>query len=480
MHIKSKATLKQLVILLTIVTLSACQSLSKDKNSPPVIAAYSMYAPANDGSTLLYARAIVNSIDANCPILSGSDRSRVKMTPRGLHPGATNFPVKVCEASISAGVSYKVSSSKFELAAATNSPSKVLVFGDSGCEPKDCKPGEAAQPFSNLAEEGAKVGAELILHMGDYNYRGTSGSLQDKPKTIYAYDAGDGGYGGPSCGYVDNDYYSQNASDSTRPDKWQYWYEDFFLPAKHLLVTAPWVFSRGNHELCSRAGLGWFYFFGPGSSLTAGIPQLACPNQGSIAHPFNNAVNSISMVQPYVVSLEPLDLWVVDSANACDASADNPLTAQYSLQIDSLQLEQLKKTQSAASKPVWMMTHRPTWGATVDTQDGADPVISSMSVMLQTAVKETESGVYPESVKLLLSGHMHLYQDVSFLGTKRPPQVVVGNSGVKLNKSATGNYQATIDDDAATINQFDGFGFMLMTLGEDGNWTGSYRRQFFR
>ena len=29
-------------------------------------------------------------------------------------------------------------------------------------------------------------------------------------------------------------------------------------PAAELLATAPWVVARGNHELCSRAGLGWF------------------------------------------------------------------------------------------------------------------------------------------------------------------------------------------------------------------------------
>lgn len=455
------------LILVAAIGGSGCTTLTADSSSNDVIAAYSLFAPAADGSTLLYARAVIAGAESKCPTLTGSDQSSIAMSLRGLRPDKAHFPVTVCEATIASEVSYQVSGSTFQLPSATYSPSSILVYGDSGCDAGVCQPGEAASPFAQLADAGKQADAQLILHMGDYNYRGTSGSLQDKSEKIYAYDAGDGGYDGPICGYVDNAYYSQNASDSSKPDEWQYWYEDFFLPAQGLLTEAPWVFSRGNHELCSRAGPGWFYFFGPGSSLQEGIPQLVCPNQGANARPANNAVNSIVMVQPYTVSLQPVDLWVIDSANACDASADNPLTAQYALQLDDL-----AQSQKSPDKPVWMVTHRPTWGAEVSSQSGATD-ISTLNVMLQTAVKESAGGTFPANVQLLLAGHMHLYQDVSFPGTSRPPQVVVGNSGVSLNNSATGNYQATIDSESALINQLDRFGYMLMSLQADGSWTAS-------
>ena len=468
MYSKSNKAFKRSALVLAAFGLAACSVLNPADKTPDVIAAYSLFAPAADGGTLLYARVVVDGVDSPCPTLSGSNQSTVISSARGLRPDPANFPITVCEARIAPGISYQVSSSTLELAAASLAPSSVLIYGDSGCNPKTCKPGEAASPFARLAEDGAKAGAELILHMGDYNYRGTSGSLRNKPTKIYPYDAGDGGYAGPTCGYIDSPYYSQNASDSPHPDQWRYWYEDFFLPAKPLLPTAPWVFSRGNHELCSRAGLGWFYFFGPGSSINGGMPQLSCPNQGSLARPSNNAVNSIIMVQPYVLSLQPVDLWIMDSTNACDASADNPLTAQY-----TLQLNQLQQRLSSASKPVWMITHRPTWGAAVDTSQGPTPAIGSLNVMMQTAIKESEAPAIPAAVQLLLSGHLHLFQDVSFPNSTRPPQLIVGNSGVSLNKSATGNYQATIDGKAATINQLDGFGYMLMSLQADGSWKGS-------
>ncbi|GLQ31991.1 metallophosphoesterase [Litoribrevibacter albus] len=472
LSIQLSNALKISIFLIISVCLSACGLWNKTKQPADVVAVYSLFAPASNGGNengepVLYARAVLNSLGAACPILTGSDQSTVKMSERGFHPDRTNFPVTVCEAMISVGVSYRVSNSEFELAAATLAPSEVLVYGDTGCKASVCKPGEAASPFSKLAKAGATRGAELILHMGDYNYRGTSGSLKKKPEKIYAYDAGDGGYDGASCGYVGTPYYSQNASDSSKPDQWQYWYEDFFLPAQELLTTAPWVFARGNHELCSRAGVGWFYFFGPGSSLEGGISQLVCPNQGSIARPAYNAVNSINMIQPYVVSLEPLDLWVMDSANACDASSDNPLTSEFTQQF-----EQLQAQLPSNDKPVWMLTHRPTWGAEIDTSQSTPTAVSSLNVMLQTALKQSEGAAFASQVQLLLSGHMHLYQDISFPGSTRPPQIVIGNSGVSLNKSTTGNYQGTIDGKAAQVNQLDEFGYLLMSLKEQGQWQG--------
>src|SRR5207248_1172239 len=38
------------------------------------------------------------------------------------------------------------------------------------------------------------------------------------------------------------------------------WEADLFAPARPLLAAAPWVFVRGNHESCFRAGQGWFRF----------------------------------------------------------------------------------------------------------------------------------------------------------------------------------------------------------------------------
>ena len=41
------------------------------------------------------------------------------------------------------------------------------------------------------------------------------------------------------------------------------WYYELFKPFKGLLEAAPWVMVRGNHEICSRAGLGFIFLLSP-------------------------------------------------------------------------------------------------------------------------------------------------------------------------------------------------------------------------
>ena len=75
-------------------------------------------------------------------------------------------------------------------------------------------------------------------------------------------------------------YWSQNMQGSPIPDVWPAWRDDFFMPAARLMKTAPWLLVRGNHELCSRAGPGWFYLLDPASALLGGARiQESCPPQ---------------------------------------------------------------------------------------------------------------------------------------------------------------------------------------------------------
>jgi hypothetical protein len=46
-------------------------------------------------------------------------------------------------------------------------------------------------------------------------------------------------------------------------DNWDTWKADFFKPAAPLLAVAPWIATRGNHEICARAGLGFMLFLDP-------------------------------------------------------------------------------------------------------------------------------------------------------------------------------------------------------------------------
>jgi hypothetical protein len=459
---KPVKVLKQLwLFLATLVILhvTGCsQGSSSSPRDTPTTYAYSMLAPGQNGSTIIYARILLDAENYACPILTGSDGSSLKTLLRPMYPdGVTTsarFPITVCEAVMAEGVSYSVSNT-LEINAVTLAASMVQVYGDSGCETSDCPGVTPSSQFQALANLGAKQSPNLILHMGDYNYRGTAGAITG---STYAYDAGDGGFGGDTCGLQET-YYSQNARNSPRPDSWPNWQADFFEAAQTLLPTAPWIFARGNHELCSRAGPGWFYLMGPGSSLPgAGQAQMQCPDQGDFNSPPTTAEPHITMIPPYMLSLGAIDVWVMDTANACDALATNTLTAQYQAQYEALA--------NTAQNITWIISHRPIWGF----QESGDP---SVNQMLQTALANSTDGELPPTVQLSLAGHMHIFESLSFLqDSTRPPQIVIGNSGVSLNdQPANGDFTQTVDGQPAVGNAMQEFGFLSMSVGSSA-WRG--------
>lgn len=171
------------------------------------------------------------------------------------------------------------------------------------------------------------------------------------------------------------------------------------------------------------------------------------------------------MLDPYLLELESLALWVMDSANACDSRSPQTLTRQYRDQY-----AQLQRLASRVKTPLWMMTHRPLWG-----QSG--PVgTPSITDMLQTALKTTLSQQLPSEVSLSLSGHMHIYQSLTFgKGSDRPPQLVVGNSGVSLSQTgANSGFSTQIDGKRAQGNTQGEFGYISIKLEKDHQWQGQF------
>jgi hypothetical protein len=209
------------------------------------------------------------------------------------------------------------------------------------------------------------------------------------------------------------------------------------------------VFSRGNHELCSRAGFGWFYLLDPGSALLGGgAAQRSCPDQ--------TGTEPLLFTPPYALDLGTLGLAVVDSANACDHGVNFPET--YTRQLARL-------GRVTPDRPSWLVTHRPLWGL----RENPAQVINQT---LQQALREQPDEKPPAKFELVLSGHMHRFEAVSF-AADRPPQLIIGNSGGSLaTDPPNGPFTATIDGLPATGTSRDVFGFMDVTLGADGAWRG--------
>lgn len=437
-------------------------------------AAYVLLAESPAGSTVAFARVIVDS-KQDCPALIGKGKERIKMKPRRNPHG---FPVKVCEARYPFGRSLSVEGGP-QLPKVTEAPARIAVLGDSGCKPKDqagCGLDDPQWPLPTLAKAAAASHPDLVLHVGDYNYRGTpsgfKATVDGQEVQRWYYDAGDGAEPSELCG-LPGPYYSQNSTGNKDADSWDAWWLDFFQPAAPLLAAAPWVFTRGNHELCSHGGPGWFYFLDASSDLPeGGGRQLSCPSQDGEGP----ALPHLQLVEPQVLHLGELDLLVLDSANACD---------QLPGLVDVYQRQLTAATKRLRGKKAWLMSHRPIWGVADDAEplygcDGkpqAGPAMpyAEMNQTLQCALQGEAGEALLRKLDQLLVGHMHRFEALSFAApSHRPPTLVVGNSGIAEDpEPPTGAFAQTVDGAPALGFSLAQFGYLELTRGSHGAWQGA-------
>lgn len=431
---------------------------------------------ASAGKPVAYARVIQDDGFA-CPQVAADCTGGITqpMTARdkpwadaAAHcPAGGCFPVTVCEASVPFNQKTQVclNGPPIELPVPRSGPAKILVMGDTGCKDGshtgdgggDCghkgNLTELAQPFETLVSSNARTAFELVLHMGDYNYRGTPGSVRWQREgggktTHHPYDAGDGA---PSCGQSPSDRFrTQASSRSLLPDQWDIWRKDFFAPAKPLLAAAPWVFARGNHELCSRAGPGYFYFLDAGFK-PAGT-QVDCPALPSgNDHPSNPFL--YSRVSPMArIDLDTLSLIVLDSANACDTSVPAPgnhFRTAYENQFQQLVVPKTGTT--------WIMSHRPIWKN-------------------QTLQATSNDGKALDGIALSLAGHEHLFESITPTGSSYPAEIVAGNGGVSLGGDFDGCFQQPLAGQQPWVQGVTGHGFLQLALTTSGSgqpgWSG--------
>ncbi len=454
--------------------LAGCSLWAKPAPAQPAVyAAYVLLAETPTGSTAAFARVIVDP-GRDCPALLGPGTERIAMTPRRNPHG---FTVKVCEARYPVGRSLTVEGGP-RLPPVVETPSRIAVLGDSGCKPKDqagCGLDDPQWPFPALAKAAAASHPDLVLHVGDYNYRGTpsgfKATVDGQQVQRWYYDAGDGATPAEKCG-LPGPYYSQNSKGNPDTDRWDAWWLDFFQPAGDLLTAAPWVFARGNHELCSHAGPGWFYFLDASSDLAeGGGKQLTCPSQDGEGP----ALPHLQLVEPQVLHLGDLDLLVLDSANACDQLPG--LTDVYRSQLTAA-------AQRLHGHKAWLMTHRPIWGVEgspalygCDGQPASGPTVSNgvLNQTLQCALHgETGEALLPK-IDQILVGHMHRFEALTFAApAHRPPTLIVGNGGVVEDTGPpTGAFAQTVD--GAPVSGFSviSFGYLELSRGSNGNWQGA-------
>jgi hypothetical protein len=319
-----------------------------------------VWVELGDGGRAI-ARVVATRVEG-CPaiLVDGVDHP---MTPR--QPVPKGF-LPACEFSLPAGAKSALVNGQ-ALSVPQPDPARIVVLGDTGCRIKGdrlqaCND-SAKWPFKRVAEAAASERPNLVIDVGDYLYR------EDPCPAAAA----------AQCG------------GSLSGDHWEVWDADFFQPAAKLLEAAPWVFSRGNHENCQRAWIGWFYYLDPHEWTS--VCQEAPP--------------------PYTVQLGKFQLIAFDSSAVSEAQVQPEQRNAYSAELASLH-----------ASHAWLVDHHPFFGIRPG-DSGSPPVVQTVTL------QEAWDRAAPKGIDMILSGHTHLFEALSY-GWARPVQIVAGEGGTSL------------------------------------------------
>ena len=320
------------------------------------------------------------------------------------------FPVQVCMAHTAASAR-AIADDGLPVPALPGEVQRVVVIGDTGCRLKDSFTQDCNDPvkwpFAVVARLAAQRRPDLVIHVGDYHYRETP--CPD----------GDAGCAGSPYG-----------------DNGAVWRKDFFDPAAPLLAAAPWVLVRGNHELCSRGGHGWFRLLDP--------------------HP--DADTCTDTTAPYALRIGGLNLLLFDGADADDDKADPAKVPAYR--------DQLRSLLSNAPPHSWLLTHRPVWALAQG--PGVKPG-ATLNATEQAAIRD----LVPAGLEMVLSGHVHGFTSYAF-GPAWPAQLVVGEGG-DANDAITQLAEPGIAIDGVKLRQvlaIPDYGYVVLQRAAQG-WTGT-------
>jgi hypothetical protein len=230
---------------------------------------------------------------------------------------------------------------------------------------------------------------DVIVHVGDYHYREAPCPADQ-----------------PGCAKSVSGY------------NWDAWLQDYFTPIAPALATTPFIHVRGNHELCDRAGEGWFRY------LETRPWQEKCVDQ----------------MPPYSVTMGDHRWVVFDSADEANItpSAKDPILKD--------------------KKPTWVFTHRP-----VITPD-EDPVKEKARAPMVSAVRDIPG------LTALFAGHWHVLSLDQFSG-KSPLELVVGNGGTQMDPPPHAGKVTEVERRGSySGQQYYGFGYLRLDRAGPSTW----------
>ena len=351
------------------------------------------------------------------------------------HADAVSAPVLSCETPIPAG-SARVAVAGRALPLPVADVMRIVVIGDTGCRLKgkefqDCNDPQA-YPFARVAKSAAAWKPDLVVHVGDYHYR-EDPCPADRP-----------GCAGSPYGYG-----------------WDAWNADFFAPGQALLAAAPWVLARGNHETCARGGQGWWRFL----DAHRYDPAASCDDPAMDGR--------ADYTDPYAVPLGGgAQLIVFDTANT-DWKGFKEGDIRIARYADTW-----RKIDGLARRQPFNIAvdHHPLYafGALRDARTDAVTLFGGDAGLTQV-FGALDARLLPSPISMLLSGHVHLWEQTSF-ASSHPTQFVAGFAGtaedtVPLPRTApAGQSPAPGAVLEAMSSWIDGFGFMTMERTGPDRW----------
>jgi hypothetical protein len=231
-------------------------------------------------------------------------------------------------------------------------------------------------------------------------------------------------------------------------------------PAEPLLAAAPWVVVRGNHETCKRAGRA-----GGASSIRARCCRAATATIRPTTRPPTTASRTAYRWPPARSCWSPTR--PIRRTSRCRRTIRAPGPTATITRASPSSRRRTPYNIALTHHPLLGFYPRKEADGRVTLQPGNAGILSVWGPLSPT--------VLPANVQVLLSGHTHLWQQVSF-STPHASQFIVGFSGtdpddVPIPARVPPGAMPAPGAIAERISSWvGGFGFMTMEQHSPGRW----------
>jgi hypothetical protein len=171
------------------------------------------------------------------------------------------------------------------------------------------------------------------------------------------------------------------------------------------------------------------------------------------------------LTEPYPVQAGELRLVVVDTSSAADERPSAASVQGFAAQFAAVR--------TMVSERSWLVMHKPLWALLPPGRGTASA--GQTAADLNPTLQAATGNALPTGIDRVLSGHIHLFEMLSF-ADGRPPQFVLGTGGTELDRPLVGPLAGQALADTTVASGFAVARFGFTTLERSGSeWTVALR-----